>query len=373
MNSRARVVLLLEDLEFGGTQRQALELASRTDPRLFEVELWMMRSGRDFGLPRAVEGLTRRVLSKSTTVGPESLLRLGLLLQSHPVDLLLLLTAIPNIWGRLLGRMARVPRIVATVRGEGSPFRQHEKLLWRCAHHHVCNSAALKTILIRKYGIPEDRISVIVNGIDPHTYPVRPPSISPPGKHLVLCVARMVPDKDLRTLLAAFELLRQRCPSASLLMVGDGPLRREICIKARQKIPRTHFQWLPGRQDLVPIYHQADLFVLSSILEGFPNVVMEAMACGLPVVATRVGGLQELVAHGQSGLLVNPGDPEALADAMAQLLSDPDRRTALGIAGRRRIETLFSIQTSARSHERLFLQLLESTKSFRGANNGREG
>lgn len=352
--------MLLEDLEFGGTQRQALELASRLDRTIFEVELWMMRSGSEFHLSGAVNGLTRRVLSKSTFVGPDSILRLGILLQSQPVDLLLLLTAIPNIWGRLLGRLCKIPFIVATIRGEGGPFRQHERLLWRCADHHLCNSVALKAQLVEKYGIPEARISVIVNGIDLDRFPLGPLSADHPGNPVVLCVARMVPDKDLKTLLTAFEILLHRYPSAILRLVGDGPLQQEIRATARERIPHANFQWLPGRQDLLSLYHEAGLFVLSSIREGFPNVVMEAMACGLPVVATRVGGLEEVVEHGHTGLLVKPGEPPALADAMVQLLQDQQKRADMGTAGRRRVEAHFSIEAVTRSHERFLLQLLKA-------------
>lgn len=355
--------MLLEDLEFGGTQRQALELATRLDHGIFDVELWMMRSGNDFQLPPTGNGLTLRWLSKSTVVGPKSILRMGMLLRSHPVDLLLLLTAIPNIWGRLLGKLTRVPLIVATIRGEGGLFRQHEKVLWRWADQHLCNSSALKTQLVERYGLPETRVSVVVNGTDCDRFHPPPLTTHHPRQPIVLCIARLVPDKDLTTLISAFELLLTRCPDASLQLVGDGPLRQDICAAARRTLPADRFQWLPGRPDLLPLYHQASLFALSSIREGFPNVVIEAMACELPVVATHVGGLQEVVEHGQTGLLVGPRDPAALADAMMELLNDEGKRKAFGAAGRQRVLDRFSIDSITRSHEQLFLQLLKTGPS----------
>jgi glycosyltransferase involved in cell wall biosynthesis len=360
MGSRVKMVMLLEDLEFGGTQRQALEIAARLDRNLFDAELWMMRWGNDFRLPPMGNGLTPIWLSQSKTVGLESLLRLAMHLRSQPIDLLLLLTAIPNIWGRLLGRLAKIPLIVATIRGEGGPFRQHEKVLWPWADHHLCNSAALKTLLVEKYRVPQNRVSVIPNGIDCHRFLPPPTADRNPGEPVILCVARLVPDKDLVTLISAFELLLHRLPSARLQLVGDGPLQHEICAAAQRRIPNGRFQWLPGRRDLIPLYQAASLFALSSIMEGFPNVVLEAMACGLPVAATRVGGLQEVVEHGRTGLLSNPRDPAALADSMMVLLDDDGKRTAFGAAGRRRALDHFSIDSITRSHERLFLQLMKA-------------
>ena len=349
--------MLLEDLEFGGTQRQALELAHRLDPRLFAVELWMMRSGMDFELPPGDNGVAFRWLADTRTAGLRSILRTARQLKSKPVDILVLLTAIPNIWGRLIGRWVRVPVIIATIRGEGGPFRQHEQWLWRLADHHLCNSEALKALMVQRYGIPESRVSVIANGIDCHRFHPPPAGVGTVAEPTVLCVARMVPDKDLLTLLSAFEIVVSRRPDARLQLVGDGPLRREI-LTAGGRLPHGRFQWLPGRNDILPLYHQASLFALSSLKEGFPNVVLEAMACGLPVVATRVGGLEEAVEHGRTGLLARPRDPEALAGLMLELLNDDKRRAACGQAGRRRVEERFGMDPVARSHERLFLQLM---------------
>ncbi len=350
--------MLLEDLEFGGTQRQALELACRLNPERFQVELWMMRFVNDFTPSSAGKEITLRWLSRSTALGPASLARLAMHLRSQPADFLLLLTAIPNIWGRLLGRAAGIARIVATCRGEGGPFRQHEKLLWRLADHHLCNSRVLKDRLTERYGVPEAMVSVILNGIDIEHF--TPHDGEPDrGNPEVLCVARMVPDKDHETLIEAFRRLLARFPTARLHLVGEGPLRRRILETARNRLPGQSFQWQPGCRDLRPLYRRAGLFALSSIQEGLPNVVLEAMACGLPVVATNVGGLREVVDDATTGLLVPPRDPAALADAMARLLLEPEKASVFGRAGRRRAVEHFSLHSAVRAHEELFQRLLK--------------
>ena len=145
----ARLVLLLQDLKFGGTQRQTLELARRLDPGRFQVEVWVMTAGDDL-MPLAREWSIPVVrLARQAVVGPLALINLWRRLHRQPPDLLMLLTVVPNIWGRILGRLARVPVIVGNCRGGGAPWRQHERLLWPGMDHLLCNTAALKTELTR--------------------------------------------------------------------------------------------------------------------------------------------------------------------------------------------------------------------------------
>ena len=140
----ARLVFLLQDLKFGGTQRQALELARLLDPARFQVEVWLLAAGDDLAPLAREAGLPLVRLGRQEHVGPAALARLWRRLQQQPVDLLMPLTVVPNIWGRVLGRLARVPVIVGNCRGGGAPRRQHERWLWGLAHHIICNSAALR-------------------------------------------------------------------------------------------------------------------------------------------------------------------------------------------------------------------------------------
>ena len=161
-----RVVLLLQDLCFGGTQRHTLELARGLNPARFQTEIWVMRSGDDF-VPLARRwNLSLTWLGRSPFVGPDSLVRLGWNLKNRPVDLLVLLTGVPNIWGRLLGRLTKVPLIVGSWRGTGSPERNFEKWLWPLADHFSCNAAILKKMMMDRFPIPDDRITVIHNGVN---------------------------------------------------------------------------------------------------------------------------------------------------------------------------------------------------------------
>jgi glycosyltransferase involved in cell wall biosynthesis len=352
-----RVVLLLQDLFFGGTQRHTLELARGLNPARFQTEIWVMRSGDDF-VPLARRWhLSLKWLGRSPFVGPDSLVRLGWNLKNQPVDLLMLLTGVPNIWGRLLGRLTKVPLIIGNLRGTGSPERNFEKWLWPLADHFSCNAAILKKMMLDRFPIRDDRITVIHNGVNLDYF--RPATGSlPVNKQVVLCIARFVPEKDHETLIAAFSQVAARHPEAELWLVGDGPGRQAVHRLATRRIPPRQLRLLPGQSDITSLLHQSSLLVLSSIQEGLPNVVLEAMAAGLPVVATDVGGLPEVVQQGETGWLVAPKDVPALADAVSHLLTHDQVRTAFGQAGRERAERRFSLASMIQQHEDLFLHLL---------------
>jgi glycosyltransferase involved in cell wall biosynthesis len=352
----ARLVFLLQDLKFGGTQRQALELARRLNHERFQVEVWLLAAGEDL-VPLARRHAIPLVrLGRREAVGPLAVARLGRRLLARKIDALLPFTVVPNIWGRVLGRLARVPVIVGNCRGGGAPRRQHERWLWPLAHHIVCNCQAVRSVLRESCGVPEARLTTIPNGVDADYFqPGAGPDAGPPR---VLCVARMAPDKDHGTLLEAFRLTAQAIPAAELWLLGDGPRLGAVRELAGRLLPEGRVKFLPPREDLRPLLHQASLLVLSSKTEALPNVVLEAMAAGLPVVATRVGGVPELVVPGLSGWLVDPGDPPMLAASLSQVLGDPDRRRAMGREGRARACREFSLETMTHRYESVLERLL---------------
>lgn len=368
---RLKVVLLLQDLFFGGTQRHALELAARLNRDRFDVALWTLIGGEDF-LPQARDyGLTVRRLGRGETVGPRDLLALWRALRADTPDLLLPLTVVPNIWGRVLGRLAGVPVIIGNCRGARDCGLQHEWLLRHLADHVLCNAAALKERLTQTFHLPPQQVSVIRNGVNTEIFvpPAAPRSENP----VILCVARLAPVKDHPTLLGAFDRLAGNHPRAELWLVGDGPAEDAVRGHVAKCRFRDRIKLLPGQADLRPLYGRATVLVLSSRHEGLPNVVLEAMASGLPVVATAVGGLPELVADGVTGRLVPPGQPQALAEALGAVLDDPAGSAAMGAAARQRAVADFSLDTMARRHEEAFLRVMGSKGRGRNASGGQEG
>lgn len=355
----ARLVFLLQDLAFGGTQRQALELAAGLDRSRFRVELWTLMGGEDFAPQAERLGLGRVALGRGRprVLSPGVLLRLARRLRSRRPDLLFLLTVLPNIWGRICGRFPGGPVVVAGCRQSGDPLRQHERLLKGLAHHHVCNARALGDLLARGCRVPPERISVIHNGVDLERF--LPPTQAPaPSAPVILSIGRLVPDKDQESLVEAFRLIADRHPRAALWLCGDGRLRGRLASAIDRGPLRERIRLLPARAEVEDLYQRAAIFALPSRREGLPNVVLEAMASGLPVVATHQAGLPELVRPGLTGLLVPPGDSTALARALDRLLADPRGGREMGAAGRRTVEREFGLDRMTTRFEALFAELI---------------
>lgn len=200
------------------------------------------------------------------------------------------------------------------------------KHLWKEADRIVANSQGLKELALKTY--PEGKIDVIPNGVDLEAF--RPPhSKKSEGSKTLLYVGRMTKQKGISFLIEAIPFLSKK---VRLELVGDGPLRGrlESLVKRLGVYERVHFSGWLSQDELIKKYQQADLFVLPSLDEGMPNCILEAMACGLPIVATYVSGSRELVQSGVNGFLVSSRDREGLIVAIEEILKDESLRRQMG-------------------------------------------
>ncbi|MDI6854957.1 MAG: glycosyltransferase [Deltaproteobacteria bacterium] len=356
--SPVNAVFVLSKLSLYGVSRQAMELAGRMNRDKYRLEVWVM-SGEDELAPLVRDrGIPIYWLAQGKEVGVKGITALARRLSRQRPDLLFLLTPAPNIWGRIFGRLVRVPVIVGNC-VIGAPQLQYEQWLWPLADHIVTNNLTVKEKMVSAYGIPRKRISVIRNGLDTHYF--HPPKARPEGPPVLVCVARLHPDKDHITMFRAFKSVLEQFPEACLWLVGEGQARPLLEDWARRHLPAGSVRFCGGQLDVRPFLHQAALFVLSSISnasEASPSALLEAMAAGLPAVVSRVGGIAEVVVDGQTGLLVQERDPQALARAICGLLADPERLQAMGQAARRRAVAEFSFEKMVKSHEEIFDGLL---------------
>jgi glycosyltransferase involved in cell wall biosynthesis len=232
---------------------------------------------------------------------------------------------------------------------------------YRAAHLVVANSVAAGDALVVE-GIPREKVKIIPNGIN--LAPFDAPRTSGPGP-VVTTVANLRPGKGHDVLLrAAAEVLRQR-PDVRFQFVGDGALRAPLEQQAEDLAIAAAVTFLGHRADIAAILRDTTVFAFPSLMEAFPNGVMEAMAAELPVVASDVGGIPELVEHEHNGLLVPPGDETALAAALLSLLGDPARARALAIAGRQTIQQRYSFERMVHDFEMLYFELLALRMSNR--------
>jgi len=216
-------------------------------------------------------------------------------------------------------------------------------------------------ILSTMRGVPADKIAVIPNGVDTRRYrrrgereKTRAALGLAASDQAVAVVATFKEQKGHRYLIEAAATLAADFPRLRYLLIGDGQLRDDLERRIAATGLAGQFQLLGLRPDVPDLLAAADLFVLPSLWEGLPMALVEAMAAGLPVVATEVSGTRGVVVHGETGLLVPPGDGAALARAITALLCDPVLAAGMGVAGRRRVETHYSARKQAADHLALF-------------------
>ena len=287
--------------------------------------------------------------------------RLARLLRRERIRILFTFMFHPTVLGRVVGWLCRVPVRISSERVMAWESRGRRLLnRWTVplATHVMAVSERVAAYAAREFRIPPDRLSTIVNGVDlEHFRPVtRGRDAGPP---VIGCTARLHRKNDHASLLRAFSRVSARWPEAELLLVGRGPEEARLKALAENLGTSTRIHFVGEQGDVAPFLHQMDLYVQASVAEGMPNCVLEAMAAGLPVVATAVGGTPEAVVEGETGLLVPPRNPIALADAMLKLLEDRRLAEAFGRAGRARLETHFSEERMLQQLEALLDRLVE--------------
>jgi sugar transferase (PEP-CTERM/EpsH1 system associated) len=259
-------------------------------------------------------------------------------------------------------------RDVEDLDGRSRKHRWVRRLYRPFVSRYVALSRDLADYLVAGVGVPADRVVQIVNGVDSQRFrPAfggRPPIAGCPfvgdDLWLVGSVGRMQTVKNQTLLTRAFVRLLQIDPAlrtrARLVLVGDGPLRQE-CLALLRAADADHLGWVPGaREDVPEVMRGLDCFVLPSLAEGVSNTILEAMATGLPVVATAVGGNPELVEAGRAGELVPAGEVEAMAQAMLKMARDPATAARYGRAARAEVERRFSLQAMVAAYQGVYEQ-----------------
>jgi glycosyltransferase involved in cell wall biosynthesis len=351
-----RVVLIDNDLERAGAEIQLLHLAKHLrrqgDAVLLATILPIFEFGDD---PEAASLPLVHLVTSSRLRMPIAFFNAVRTLRRWKPDVAVSFVYHANVMTRLAGRIARVPIIVSSIRNErfGPPRRDWViRLTDRLADMTTTNSHRAAARLVRDKVVPAARLVVIHNGIDVDSFTpdrvateaLRTELDAGPDAVVWIAVGRLTEQKDFDTLLRAFRIHGAAVPEARLVVVGKGELREQLEALAAELQVSDRVAFLGERTDVPALMAAADALVLSSAWEGLPNVVMEAMATGLPVVATDVGGVAELVIDGETGFTVPPGSPDHLASAMTTLATYPkERRVGLGAAGQRFVRQHFSL------------------------------
>ncbi len=377
MSLPIKVLLAITTSDVGGAESFVANLASGLDPARFQPAVCSLCPVGRAGERIAAAGVPVSSLGMSAAARPfelvSGIVRLARMLDAQEIDLVQGLLYRANMMAALAGRLARRPVVVVAGQRSLTPMTGRRAALgvrWtrRLTRATVANSSAVKAQIVAGEGLDPDRVTVIGNGVDHRRFrpgdrlSARRRLDVDPDVLLVGGVGRLSAAKGfehlIEALAAAAPAMAAGGPRLELALVGDGPRRQALEASARRLGIGDRARFLGRREGLEGIYPAFDVFVLSSLREGSPNVLYEAMACGVASVATDVGGVAEIAEHNGSCLLIPPADAGAIAAAVERLAGDPSLRRRLGAAARARVEAELTIEKMVERHQALYERLL---------------
>ncbi|QDU37862.1 Alpha-D-kanosaminyltransferase [Maioricimonas rarisocia] len=356
----------ITELDPGGAERALVHLVRRLDRnRWLPIVYCLSRRGP---LADDIEsaGISLRCLDAGSSLDFRVVGRLRARLREDRPQILQTFLFHANVAGRLAAKRAGVPIVVSGIRVAEQEKGWHlllERMTRRLVTHHVCVSRRVAGHAIRRMRLDPDRVTVIPNGVDFERFQsASPTDLScfgiPDDARVLVSVGRLHPQKGYDLLIEAIEPLLAKESPWHLLIVGEGPTRPDLERQVRDAglEERIH---LPGYRDDVPaILAAADAFVLASRWEGMPNAVLEAMAAGLPVLATDVEGIDELLPDGGTGIVCKPKSVHELRRGLERLLTSGDTRTAIGDNAQTVVREQFAIDSVVQRYDELYVRLL---------------
>lgn len=361
-----RIALVIDNLARAGAQRQACLLLRGLQARGHALIVLVLNDDTDAANLVQVSAVAEvEVIGKgrlAAGLGPLALLRR---FRAWRPDVIMTMLEVSDVLGRIAGHLYSRASVVTSIRA-----RNAQKGAWRLwldrrtmrwADRVVFNSSAVVDWSMQNEGVSPEQVRVIPNGVEIPATPVAPAKATALGvrqdARIVLAVGRLQPQKRIGLLLEALVQLPDSLARTELLIAGTGPLQDELAAKAVAMGLAARVHFLGNRQDVAPLLVLAEVFVLPSAWEGMPNVVMEAMAAGCPVVATRIDGTTELLPDASFGWLVEPDEARPLAAAIAEALTDRDEAKRRADRARARATQSFGVEAMVDRYESLFLEL----------------
>ena len=372
-DDRIRVLHLIHTLEIGGAQKVIVNLIRGMDKSRFDLSTVCLRKkGPIYEEIKSMGGKVCQIPKKGK-FDLSIVSRLKKHIQEEECHILHTHNFSAGLWGRLAAMelKGRRPILVHTEHGRLGEVQLWRKIIMRYLARHTDMIVAVadetRDYLLHSIKIPETRVIVIKNGIDLNYLLSRADQKvdtideileKNPGARFIINVSALSPVKDHATLLRAFKRLLIKLPDVHLLLVGDGPLRLELTKLASSLGIDGNVQFLGERHDIGAILAKSDIFVLSSLNEGTPISLLEAMGMGVTPVVTSVGGLPEMIENTVNGLMVPPSDPALLADAIRFTLENPEYADEWARKSKDMIRKEYTAEVMSEKHEELYLRLM---------------
>lgn len=391
--SPLKILYLITDLNIGGTEKILYELVTRIDRTKFNPLVCGLKSYGHYAEKIENKGIPVIVFNVANGISLlknfQAIFNLYKIMRKEKIDLVHTFLFRANFIGRIAARLVGVPIVISSIRVMEEKKKYHlflERITSFLSDKFIVNSEALKNFVSEKMKITPEKIEIVYNGIDFMNLPKINSIIKKnelgynKNEILIGTVGRLHKQKGIEYFIEAIKIITQlpiTPPSSALgglrragnyqlpnfLIIGDGPERKNleslICnLELNDKV-----KLLGWRTDVLEIISVLDIFVLSSLWEGTPNVVLEALAYNKPVVATRVGGVPEIIEEGVTGLLVEPANAQALADAILWVLENPEKARKMAEKGKEKVEKFFPIHKMVKETEEVYEKLANLKES----------
>ncbi len=360
MNS-LKILYVDTDREWRGGQEQLFSLILGMGARQHHV--WLAAPS-DSPLSRKAQqlGIATYCFAQRSELSPSAFFQLWSILRKQDFDIIHLNTPRPLVLGGLASKLCGIPLRVCSRRVNFPLNSPLSRLKYNWLQESVVTvSVSIRRTLIEG-GVCPELIKMIYEGVDLDWVDSQQvPAPDPVNRGLVVgTVAHLSPEKGHRTLLEAAARVLSRFPDVHFILVGEGELMSTLKARVKELDIEKKVTFTGFRSDSEALMKHFDIFCLPSISEGLSSAILVAMASSLPVVATQVGGIPELVVAGETGILVPPGDIAQLADGLCKVIESPQLQEKMGCAGRQRIEEQFTLERKLKETEKLYLSMLAS-------------
>ena len=367
---KIRILHIVHSLNIGGLERVVINLAKGLLEKGHQPVICCLSEKGRLSEQAENSGVPVFALAKKDGIDPRIPFQLRSVIKAGVFDLIHTHNEAGLIYGALSALMAGQRKIVHTEHGKEAEYQDDKRLqqiegfLLRRVRDVVLVSSQLREIMPAVRRLDQNRVHTIVNGIDADVYSIHRHrarmkialGLKPDG-FVIGHIARMIPLKNQQFLLSVFEELRKEFEGIQLVLVGDGPSRRELeerCIRAGME---QDVLFIGSRTDIPEVLSVMDLFLLTSTTEGISVTVLEAMAAGIPVIASRVGGNPEVIEDGKNGFLLELDGVQNWVAKAGELIVSPEERARISFNGKHSVRRNFSVKAMTESYERIYQSL----------------
>lgn len=380
ISMRHNLLYVFDNMEFGGGERVFAQIINRLSIERYRIIVACLPTGAFIEKIKR-SGVQIKSVDMRKRFNPGVIFQLADLMKREKVDIVHSQGARADFFARIAAKLAGAPIVVSTVPMpvEGFDVNPLRKLIYmafnrfseRFVDRFMVVSDALEKMMIEKHGIEPQRVVKIYNGIEKDEYCIPDKEIACRRSRfrkefglrddvpVVVAIGRLVWQKGFEYFIEAMPGVLKRFKEARFLIVGEGQMEDDLKEKSRRLMLEDRIIFTGFRKDIRDVLASLDVFVMPSLLEGLPVVLLEAMAMIKPIVATKIEGIIEVLENGVTGLLVSPKDPQILSEAIVDLLIHKDKARQMGLAARKVVEERFGVDIMVQKVEKVYEELLQ--------------